>query len=355
MPGDVANPSVPAPARLVVRLPNWIGDIVMATPALRALRTHWPDAHIAVAGPAHAQPLLNGLESIDEVIALPSRKEGGVGALRTGAALLREGAFEMALLLTHSFSTSLVARWAGIPRRAGYGGGWRSSLLTDVVPCGRERGRHRMPIPMVESYFRLLEALGIPRGSHRFELAVTDEEEGKARDWLERHGIEEGESVFGIHAGSSFGPSKLWIPERFAEVADRLYERHGSRSVLFCGPLEQDLVREIASHAKSPILQAADDPIDLATLKAVIRRLKLLISTDTGPRHLGPAFDIPTVVLMGSTDPRFTNTNLHDSLVVRTEVDCSPCQLKVCPIDHRCMERLTPDMVLAATERLLQR
>jgi heptosyltransferase-2 len=206
---------------------------------------------------------------------------------------------------------------------------------------------------MVEEYFRLLEEGGVPRGDSHTVLATTESEEAEAAAWLEHFDLGAAEPLFGIHPGSSFGPSKLWYPEKFAAVADGLTQRWGGRVVVFCGPTEQGLARSIAALARRPLVTAADDPLSLGALKAVVRRLTLLVSTDTGPRHLGPAFDIPTVVLMGATDPRFTNTNLGRSLVVRSGVECSPCQRKVCPIDHRCMTRLEPAHVFAAVRRLL--
>lgn len=336
-----------------MRLPNWIGDIVMATPLLAALRAHWPDAHVAVAGPAHARPILEGLASIDAVHALPKRSDGGARGILSAAALLRAETFDLGVLLTNSFSSALVLALAGVPERVGYGGGGRGVLLTRSLPVPRQRGRHRLPVPMVQHYARLLDELCVPRGSHRTQLATTPADDEHAEAWLARHDLLEHGPLFGIHPGSSFGPSKLWYPERFSELADRLHRRHGGRTVVFCGPPEHELARAIAAGASSPVFAAAEDPIGLDVLKAVIRRLTLLISTDTGPRHFAAPFDVPCVALMGSTDPRFTNTNLARSLVVRTEVACSPCQLKVCPIDHRCMTRLSVDQVAAAAEQLL--
>ncbi|MDG2149331.1 MAG: lipopolysaccharide heptosyltransferase II [Planctomycetota bacterium] len=341
------------PQRVLVRLPNWIGDIVMATPALAALRRHWPSAELTVAGPPHAGPLLAGTELHDRLIELPSRRVAGLAGLRGSVEALKAGEHDLAFVFTNSFSSALVVALAGIRSRIGYVGGGRTLLLTHRVFRGREAGYHQMPVPMVEQYFRLLEAANVPRGSPRTVLATTEQEECEAEAWLKKMGLEGIEPLFGIHPGSSFGPSKLWYPEKFAAVADELSARWGGRVIVFCGPSEQGLARSIAVAANCRPVTAADVPLGLGALKAVVRRLKLLVSTDTGPRHLGPAFDVPTVVVMGSTDPRFTNTNLERSLVVRSGVDCSPCQRKVCPIDHRCMTRLEPAHVLAASERLL--
>ncbi|MFT7462822.1 MAG: heptosyltransferase-2 [Pseudohongiellaceae bacterium] len=336
----------PAPERLLVRLPNWIGDVVMATPALAALRRHWPATHITVGGPAHCLPLLSGSSLFDSFLELPRRNVAGWAGLLASSRLVASGHFNQGVLLTNSFSSALVLALARVPARAGYRGGGRGALLTASLSHPREPGLHRLPTPMVEYYFRLLEHLGVPRGDHHYQLETTAEDELQADEWLQRQGLSEAHPLVGFHPGSSFGPSKLWYADRFAAVADGLAAKAGARVVVFCGPGERDLAREIAAVAKSSVVTAADDMMSLATLKAVIRRLDLLISTDTGPRHFGPAFDVPTVVLMGSTDPRFTNTNLSCSDVLREPVFCSPCQKKVCPIDHRCMTQLTVERVL---------
>jgi heptosyltransferase-2 len=343
-----------------VRLPNPIGDSVMATPALRALRAHWPQSRITAVGPGSAAALLAGLPFVDELRALPSRKsKGGPAALRAEARRLRAERFDLALLMANSFSSALMVRLTGARRRVGYGGGGRAALLTDVVPSAPEPPFHRKPEPMVEFYFRLVEHVGVPRGDHRTQLAVSAQDEERAQAWLARHDLLGGAPLYGMHGGASFGPSKLWYPARWAAVADALHARHGGRTILFCGPGEEAEVRAIAAAAKSPIASAADDPIDLRTLKAVMRRLALLVATDAGPRHIGVAFDVPCVALLGPTDPRFSNTNLQRSVLVRTGVACSPCHQKVCPLPepahHCCMRDISPEMVLAACERALAR
>jgi heptosyltransferase-2 len=226
-------------------------------------------------------------------------------------------------------------------------------LLTQRLPSQPEAKFHRMPQPMPEFYFRLVEAVGVPRAGHRTWLAVRPEDDARAGEWLARHAFTDDVPLYGMHGGASFGPSKLWYPERWAAVADTLHARHGGRTLLFCGPGEEHTVRAIAAAAKSPVASAVEDPIDLRLLKALCKRLSLMVCTDAGPRHIAVAFDVPTVALLGSTDPRFSNTNMQHTLVVRTGVECSPCHLKVCPIDHRCMTRISPEMVLAACERVL--
>jgi len=346
------------PQRILVRLPNPIGDTVMSTPALAALRAHWPAARIVAAGPGSAAALMEGLPFFDELLALPARKSaGGTAALHAAAAKLRAENFELALLMANSFSSAWMVRRTGAARRVGYGGGGRNWLLTDVMPTAPEPPFHRRPEPMVEFYFRLVERVGVPRGPHRTRLAVSAQDEERAGAWLARHGLLDGAPLYGLHGGASFGPSKLWYPDRWAAVADELHRRHGGRTILFCGPGEEADVRAIAAAAKSPVASAADDPIDLRTLKAVMKRLALMVATDAGPRHMAVAFDVPCVALLGPTDPRFSNTNLQRSALVRIELPCSPCHEKACPLAgedfHRCMRDISPAMVLASAERLL--
>lgn len=341
-----------------MRLPNPIGDTVMSVPAWRALRAHWPAARITAVGPGSAAALLEGLPCFDELRALPARRAaGGVAALRAEGRRLRGERFDLALLGANSFSSAYMVWRTGARRRVGYGGGGRGWLLTDVVPAAPEPPFHRRPVPMVEFYFRLVERAGVPRGDHRTGLAVSPADEERAQAWLTRHGLLDGAPVFGVHGGASFGPSKLWYPDRWAAVADELHRRHGGRTILFCGPGEEADVRAIAAAAKSPVASAADDPIDLRTLKAVMRRLSLMVATDAGPRHVAVAFDVPTVALLGPTDPRFSNTNLQRSALVRVDLPCSPCHEKTCPLageaHHRCMRDISPAMVLVAAERVL--
>jgi len=207
----------------------------MATPALAALRSHWGTTHITVGGPAHCGPLLSGSDLFDASVVLPRRTVAGVAGMLASTKRVAEGRFDRAILLTNSFSSALVVALARIPRRAGYRGGGRGMLLTESLSHPREAGRHRLPTPMVEYYFRLLEKIGVPRGDHHYRLATTDEDEQLADDWLKRQGLADARPLVGIHPGSSFGPSKLWYPERFAEVARGLSSQRGARVAVFCG------------------------------------------------------------------------------------------------------------------------
>lgn len=334
---------------LLVILPTWVGDCIMATPALRALRRGLPGTRIAVLGRPRLLPLIDGLSSFDE--AVPARIETVRGLFSTARMLARRR-FDAALILRHSVRSALLAWLAGIPRRVGYRAQGRGALLTDPVRAPRE-GWRRRPEPMPVSYRRLVEAAGCAWQGDAYELAVPQACRDRAEERARALGIAPGEALIGLNPGASFGASKLWAPARFAEVAARLHARLGLRAIVFVAPGEEGIARAILEAARSPVIDTSAAPLDLALLKPFVSRCRLLVTTDTGTRHVGTAFGIPTVVVMGPTDPRYTAANLERTRVIRRDLPCGPCHEKVCPTDHRCMEEIGADEVAEAALELL--
>ena len=209
---------------------------------------------------------------------------------------------------------------------------------------------------MVEYYLKLCEELGLEASSRKTELFVDEESEQRAEELLGQYGIGDGRPVAAINPGAAYGSSKLWMPDRFARVADMLVRQKGCDVVLLGGPNEKEIARAIAGTARASVANLAEEDIELDLLKSVIRRCDLMITVDSGPRHFAVAFDKPVVVLMGPTDPRYTNSNLEKTIVVRIDdLDCAPCHIKRCPTDHECMKRITPDMVFKAAADLLKK
>jgi heptosyltransferase-2 len=161
--------------------------------------------------------------------------------------------------------------------------------------------------------------------------------------------------VIGLNPGAKFGSSKCWPAHHFASLADMLTKRWNCKILLFIGPGEEDLGQSIAGLSKAEIINTEPDRIDLALLKPLIKRCQLLVTNDTGPRHYAVAFDVPVVVIMGPTDPRYTDTNLEKTLVLRQPIDCSPCHEKICPRNHECMTEISPHAVLGGIETLLEK
>jgi heptosyltransferase-2 len=338
-----------APRRVLVRLPNWVGDAVMATPALRALRRAVPGAHVTLEGRPFLAGLVRGLASMDEF--LPSAGKGLGAALRR-AGELRARAFDCAVLLPDSLSSALGPFLARVPVRAGYAREpLRRALLTLRLDVPSENGV-RVPIPMVERYLRITRALGCADAGLDMELAVDPHARRSIDERLAVAGVRAGERVLLVTPGASFGSSKLWPPEHFAEAAERIGAEHGLRTVIAPGPGEEEIAREVALHSDDALVLA--DPVTtLEELKALVQRSRLVLANDTGPRAIAVALGIPVVVLMGPTDPRHTALHLERQRVLREDVECSPCHEKICPIDHRCMTRLSPERAVAAARELL--
>lgn len=337
-----------APRRILVRLPNWVGDALMATPALRALRERYPAAEIVAEGRKVLADLLVGLRSIDRFVADPGLGIGGV--LERRASLRRLGC-DWAVLLPDSVRSALAPALARIPVRIGYARDLARRLL---LTCALEPPPDGAPISMVERYLAIVRALGCASPAPGLEIAVSEAARQRVRERLRALGIREETPLCVVTPGASFGSSKLWPPEHFARACDELLGRFGLRPVLAPGPGEESLAAEVARAAKGPVASLADPPTTLAELAALVERARLVLTNDTGPRHMAVALGIPVVVLMGPTDPRHTLHLLERQRVLREPVACSPCHLKVCPIDHRCMTRLAPERVVEAASELLK-
>lgn len=329
-----------APARVVVRLPNWLGDAVMALPALAAVRKAFPDAHLVLAG----------LPSITPIFEEPTaaRPQGLITVQKADeAATLRAGGFGTAILLTNSFRTAWTARRAGIPQRWGYAASGRRFLLTRAV--SRPRGeRHQS-----EYYLELIRALGIEAPSAVPRIDVGERTRGRARALLQQHGVIEGEALVGFAPGAAYGHAKRWPPDRVAQVITRLAHERGARAVLVGAAGDREAGREIESSLPPGV--AALNLIgrtDLRLLMGVMQACTAFVSNDSGAMHLAAAVGIPVTALFGPTRERAT-APLGDHDVLLHPVFCRPCMLRECPIDHRCMKRISADEVFNSVTRRL--
>lgn len=336
---------------ILVRLPNWVGDVVMCTPTLAALRETYPRARITYLLKPYVRRIIEGLGTYDNLV---NYEAGGFFGMEKMAHKLRQETYDLALVYPNSFSSAYVPWRAGIPRRVGYATDLRRWLLTDPLPYERE-GRKRKPVPMVHYYDKIASHVGAGIRSPKPVLIPSDENRQRCRKFLAGHGIGEDEPLAGISPGAKFGSTKLWLAERFAEVIARLRDELGMRSIVFCGPGEEEICNSIAAkcEAAEPI-NTADGIIPLDDAKAVVERLSLMVTTDAGLRHYAVAFDVPVVVIMGPTDRRYTDANLERTAIVqKTELDCVPCHLKKCPRDNLCMKEIGANEVFQAARELL--
>jgi heptosyltransferase-2 len=208
---------------------------------------------------------------------------------------------------------------------------------------------------MLEYYLSLCRWLNLDVEHHdRPRLFMSSHLQKKASRLLEGYGISPDDMVIGLNPGAKFGTSKCWPPEYFARLAELLADRWKTKLLLFVGPGEEDIANSILRLSKAKIINTGPDGVDLALLKPLIQRCQLLFTNDTGPRHYAVALNRPVVVIMGPTDPRYTQRNLEKTIVLRRKTECSPCHLKECTQDHRCMTAISPEIVLQAGERLLR-
>lgn len=335
--------------KIAAFLPNWVGDAVMATPALRALRNHFPDARLIAVLKPYVAGALEGLPWLDEQIPLAADGPRGQRWLAV-ATRLRQESVDLAVLFPNSFRSALVAFLGRCRRRVGYARYGRSLLLTDALPA------LRTPNPVLDAYNRLVEHLGLPPPGRRMELATTDRDEAEAElVWREAH-FNDYSEVITLNPGAAFGSAKYWSEAAFADLARRLVDERGSGVLILCGPAERELAERIRVRASREAVQTlARRPLSLGLTKACVRRSSLLVTTDSGPRHFAAAFGRPVVTLFGPTHIAWTETFHPLAVHLQKQVECGPCQRRVCPLDHRCMKLLEPDEVFSAVLELLTR
>ena len=337
---------------IAVFLPNWVGDVVMATPAIRALVRHWPGRRIVLAGRPAAMATLGPVAECQDMITLPD-------GLWASVRLLRRIGISQAVLMPNSFRSALIARLAGADSVAGYARDGRGWLLTQkLAPQRLPDGRYK-PVPAIDYYIALAEMLGANCTSRELALPLEPEHEAAAEKLLAECGADRAGPVVMLNPGASFGTSKMWSAEKYAALADMLIERRGARIIINAAPDERHIARwvERAMRRAAAISFAGRDN-SLGLLKALLRRCDLLVTNDTGARHLAAAAGISVVTIFGSTDPEWSRIDYAREIIVRSGAECSPCQLKLCPLPpgphyHKCLERISPDMVLAAAEKLL--
>lgn len=339
--------------RIALFLPNWVGDVVMATPAIRAVRERFPAAALVAVCKPYVADVVAGSPWFRDVI--PFDKSGPrERRLWAVARELRRRRTDAALLFPNSFRAAIAARLGGCKHVVGFARYGRSPLLSKrLKPVVDDRGRF-VPSPAIDDYNRLAVALGSADPGRRMELFTTPDDEAAADAVWERFHLGRHRRVVGLNPGAAFGAAKHWPVEHFAELARRLAGRGDCGALVLCGPGERDIARQIAHASGSPaVASLADNPLSLGLTKAIVRRLSLLVTTDSGPRHFAAAFDRPVVTLFGPTHIGWTETYFEKAIHLQKPVPCGPCQLRTCPLDHRCMRDLRPNEVHSAAERLL--
>jgi len=325
--------SLPArvPVKISVRLPNWLGDTVMAVPALRSLRETFADAQILLAGPW--VELLAGQGLGDVLVAYP---RGWSTRLRA-ADTVRGFGSDTSVLFPNSFEAAATAWYWGGRRRIGFAADGRRWFLTDAPPLPEPR-RHQ-----IDEYLQLVELLGARAPAREPKLAAPEpyaDGRLRARDLLHRCGAPDGKPIVGVHLGAAFGPAKVWDRERIVEFC-RLAPELGVVPVLLGAPSDAQAALDVQDRIAAVSLVGRDNH---ELMPSVLAEMAVLVAGDTGVAHLAAALGTPVVVLFGPTDPALT-APLGPVAVVRHLVPCAPCFYRVCPIDHPCMRGISAAVV----------
>ncbi len=335
------------PRKILVRAPNWIGDAVMCEPALRGLRSLFPEAELAMLAKPAIVELFAAYPGLNRVLIYDDKgAHAGMAGKWSLAGTLRRHGFDLAVLLQNAFEAAFIAWLAGIPRRYGYATDGRVLFLTQPVAVPRPDN----PAHQVEYYWNMLKPLGVSGEVPSPTLHVSADEDRMVDGIFASAGIDSSNIMIGVNPGSTYGRAKRWLPERFAEVARRLVERlrqteGASVAVVILGAKgEESLGKDIATRidGRSVVLSGVTT---IRELMAVVKRCRLLVTNDTGPMHIAAAFGVPVVAVFGPTDSRTTAPYGQERSVVREAVDCAPCLLRDCPIDHRCMTRISVERV----------
>jgi heptosyltransferase-2 len=351
------------PTKILIVQPNWVGDAVMATPALRAIRRLYPDAHISYLLRRYVKPIYAGMPFADQLLTYRTgrtKAKAGKGFFDV-ANRLRRGKFDMAILLPNSFKAALICKMAGIDRIIGYERDGRGFLISDKLLPVKEKGKF-LPTPIVKYYLGIAHYLGSKERDIGLELFVTDHEKREAEEIFRRAGLDPDlkqpaarglAPLIMLNPGAQYGAAKCWLPEHFARVADRFSQELGATVLLSAAPRERAIVEAVQRHLTHPAIDLSSMGLTLGSLKEIVRRCDLMVTNDTGPRHIAAAFDVPVVTIFGPTHPEWTEIYFDKERKVAVKVFCGPCQKKTCPLDHRCMTRLTPGMVFDAATQLL--
>lgn len=337
--------------KILLRVPNWVGDAVMCLPAIESVRSNFPGRSITALARPWVAPLMECCPAVDDVMDYPKAKGGcayfkGIFSI---AGRLRKRHFDLAILFQNAFEAAFITWCAGIPQRVGYGRDARGLLLTrSLRPVENQAKAHQ-----IRYYLGILDALGLEASYREPRINPPSLEPDGARKILSDLGVRKGETIVGLGPGAVFGGAKRWSPEAFASVGERAAARWGAKVLIFGSEGE----KSIGETVKKGIGARAYNLCGETTLNdaiALISCCTVFVTNDSGLMHVAAAMAIPTVAVFGPTDPVATGPVGALTSIVRADVYCAPCMKAECPTDHICMRSVSPEMVWNEMERLLK-
>jgi heptosyltransferase-2 len=335
--------------KIVVRSPNWVGDTVLTTPSLAALKKTFPHAQTTVLANPWVQPLLVNHPAVDRTMII----DKGRGLVRTMGELtriishLRNERFDLAVLFQNAFEAAFLASIGAVRYRVGYSTDGRGFLLTHAV----SRDEHLLQLHQVYYYLGLIEAMGWQGEQSKPSLFLDNGDIESTSRMLSSYGIANHEPVVGFNPGATYGSAKRWPEERFATIADWAADRWNATVMLFGSAKEREIgtrISQLMHH--NPVNLCGRTTLGQAM--ALIKRCNLFLTNDSGLMHIAAAFHVPLVAIFGPTNPVTTGPMSEHAAIVRHDFDCSPCLKETCPSDHRCMLSIEPEEVWQEMERL---
>ena len=341
--------------KIVVRGTNWVGDAVMTIPALRELRRIFPHAQITLYTLNWAKGIFQDVDFVDEILGF-DREKSSLKTVLSQAKVWREEKFDLAVIFPNSFESALLTKLGRVPKRFGYAKDGRSFLLTNPIklPAWKNQ-RHEVfyylnLVAEVEKKF--FGTSTVLENEPRFELNVSEKRKAKARKFLTQNGVDLSKKLVVFCAGSANSPAKRWETESFAKLGDKLKSELDAQIVLDGAKNEVEISQTVAAAMqKKPVVLTGKT--SLAEGTAILSVADLLVSNDTGPAHISAALGTKTLVIFGPTNP--LTTQPLGSEIIRKDVECAPCNFRECPIDHRCMTRISADDVFEKAAKLLGR
>jgi len=344
---------------ILIRGTNWVGDAVIAIPAMREIRRLFPHARISLLVRPWVRDIYAAKEFVDEILEYDRESvHNGWRGFRNIVSELKTDRFDLAILLQNAFEAAFLAWCARIPQRVGYARDGRSLLLTHPCRISPEVRR----VHQAYYYLNILSEMGwMPdhlwnREDYHPSIRIhaQDSDIRSAQDILRSHGIGENEMVVGVNPGAFYGPAKRWFPDRYAAVADAVAKENNARTILLGSSSDLPVTNAVAAKMETqPVILAGRTT--LGQLMGLIHCCRLLITNDSGPMHLAAALDVPQLAIFGSTSEIATGPLSPNAVVIKNQVDCNPCFLRECPIDFKCMDGISVQRVLGEARKALER
>jgi heptosyltransferase-2 len=338
-------------AEILIRAANWVGDAIMTTPVIRAVRKNYPQARITVLAKPWVIPVYEHNPYLDQIMVYDNdgRHKRGWGTLLLSNDL-RSKRFDLAVLMQNAFEAALISFLGGVKERLGYNTDARGILLNRAVKMDPVLKKGHL----IDYYIHILKGAGLKTDGRHLDLFLADTDRQAATALLTENRFDFSKPLIGINPGATGGTAKRWFPDRYAALAKALSGKYGVRILIFGGPGDYTLGETIRKKSEDSCINIAGKT-SLGQAFALIERCSLFVTNDSGLMHAAAALNINQVAVIGSTDFVATAPANENSTMVREDLPCSPCLKDTCPIDHRCMDRISVEMVMQACQSFLEK